>query len=130
MDATFDLARVLAEWRRLTHLEGEAILGDNWRGLAEHQTRKTQLKSEIQRALASFCTIPSAQAHTHRTAEGEFDSVVGELMALERHNGDLIAAKRNRRQTESERLAGTLLDLHGIRRAYGSGRDCHWQSYS
>ena len=56
--------------------------------------------------------------------------MVGELLALERRNGDLIAAKRNRRQTESERLAGTLLDLHGIRRAYGSGRDCHWQSYS
>jgi fructose-1,6-bisphosphatase/inositol monophosphatase family enzyme len=130
MDATFDLARLLAEWRRLTHLEGEAILGDNWQGVAEHQTRKTQLQSEIRRALASFRTISSAQAHTCRTAEGEFDSVVGELMALERRNGDLIAAKRNRRQTESERLAGTLLDLHGIRRAYGSSRACHWQSYS
>jgi len=30
MDATADLTRVLAEWRRLTHLESEAILGDNW----------------------------------------------------------------------------------------------------
>ena len=119
MDATADLTRALAEWRRLTDLERLAILGDDWPGLAEQQTRKAQLQAEIQSALALF---PGT--------ERQFSSAVGELLALERRNGELLAEKRIRRQAESERLAGTLLSLHGVRRAYGSSRGIHWQSYS
>ena len=57
-------------------------------------------------------------------------AAVGELITIERRNADLLAAKRHRRQAESERLALTLRDLHGVRRAYGSSRGPHWQSYS
>jgi hypothetical protein len=130
MDATADLTRVLAEWRRLTNLEGEAILGDDWHGLAEQQIRKERLQAEIQSALELDGATPSTQARISRGTEPMFDSAVGELMALERRNGDLLAEKRIRRRAESERLARTLLDLQGVRRAYGSSRGPHWQSYS
>ncbi len=130
MDATANLTCALAEWRRLTDLEGEAILGDDWPGLAEQQTRKAQLQPEIQSALALVRANPSAEAHTSPEVERKFDATVGELMALERRNGDLLVAKRNRRQAESERLSRTLHDLHGVKRAYGSSRGPHWQSYS
>lgn len=130
MDAIADLTLALAEWRQLTDLEGEAIRSDNWQGLAKHQTWKTQLQAEIQSALAFVRAAPSAQEHTSRIADGQFDSVVGELVALESRNRDLIAAKRTRRQAESEGLSRTLHDLHGVKRAYGSGRSLHWQCYS
>ena len=32
MHATADVTRALAEWRRLTDLEGEAIINDDWPG--------------------------------------------------------------------------------------------------
>ena len=83
MDATANLTCALAEWRRLTDLEGEAILGDDWPGLAEQQTRKAQLQPEIQSALALVRANPSAEAHTSPEVERKFDSTVGELMALE-----------------------------------------------
>ena len=130
MDATADITRALTEWRRLTDLEGEAILADNWHGVAEHQAQKAQLQSEIQRALALLRAAQSDQAHSSPGMEAKFDSLVSELKALERRNGDLIAAKRQGRQAESERLTLTLHDLHGVRRAYGSNRDPQWQSYS
>ena len=130
MDATADLARALAEWRRLTHLEGEAIRSDNWPGLTEHQARKAQLEKEIQHALALAREAPGAPTHTSREMEPGVDATVSELIALEERNAELLAVKRHRRQAESERLALTLRDLHGVRRAYGSNRGSHWQSYS
>ena len=130
MDATVDLAHALAEWRRLTNLEGEAILSDNWHGIAEHQARKAQLEGEIQHALALARITPAASAHNSREMEPGVQAAVGELITIERRNADLLAAKRHRRQAESERLALTLRDLHGVRRAYGSSRGPHWQSYS
>ena len=80
MDATADLTRALAEWHRLTGLEGEAILGDDWHGLAEQQTRKAQLQPAIQCALALVRATPSAEACTSPEVERKFDSMVGELI--------------------------------------------------
>ena len=130
MHATADVTRALAEWRRLTDLEGEAIINDDWPEVAEHQSRKAQLQTEIQRALALVRAAPSDQVHSSREVERQIDFAVGELMALERGNGELLIAKRNRRQAESERLSTTLHDLQGVKRAYGSSRGPHWQSYS
>jgi len=130
MNTTAELRFWLAEWHRLTDLESKAILSDNWQEVAEQQSRKAQLQTELGRMLALACTTPFPHAPTSWAMEGKFDSAVSELMALERQNGDLLAAKRNCRQAELERLAMTLRDLHGVRRAYGSSRGPHWQSYS
>jgi hypothetical protein len=120
----------LNEWHRLTGLESEAILSDNWQEVAAQQSRKAQLQTELGRAVALACTTRFPQAPTSWAMEGKLDSAVSELMALERQNGDLLAAKRKCRQAELERLAMTLRDLQGVRRAYGSSRGPHWQSYS
>ena len=130
MDVTADLTRALAEWRRLTELEGEAILSNDWHGVADQQSRKAQLQPEIQRAVEFFWAIPSAQAHAFQEVERQSSSAAAELIALERLNADLIAEKRKLHQAESQRLALILRDLEGVRRAYGSSNRPHWQSYS
>jgi hypothetical protein len=130
MNVTAEVGFALAEWRRLTELEREAILSDNWQEVTEQQSRKTQLQAELGRLLALACATPFPQAHTFRAIDGKFDSAVSELMALERQNGDVLAAKRKCRQAELKRLVMTLRDLQGVRRAYGSSRGSLWQSYS
>jgi hypothetical protein len=130
MNAIVDLTHALAEWRRLTDLEKEAILSDNWHGVLEPQSRKAQLQAEIHRMLASAGGTPFTQEHVAGDLEGRFNSAVSELMALEKRNGDLLAAKHKRRQAEAESLALTQLSLQGVRRAYGSSRGPHWESYS
>ena len=124
------MTRALAEWRRLTGLESQAILSGDWREVPELQGRKAQLQAEIQRLLAPAVATPFAEPHRSRGMEGKFDAAVSELIALERRNGDLLAEKRKCRLAESERLALTLRNLQGVRRAYGSSRSPHWQSYS
>jgi hypothetical protein len=128
MDPTAELTRALAEWHRLTELEGEAIRSDNWIEVAEQQGRKERLQGEI--LLAIVRATPSSEAHNSREVERRLDSAVGELMKLERCNRDLLAVKRSRHQSESKGLLQTLHDLQGVRRAYGSSRGPHWQSYS
>ena len=130
MDATAELTRALAEWRRLTDLEGEAILGDNWREVARQQSRKARLQEEIRQVLGLIHSTSSNKKSPSGEVERQFGSTVSQLLALERRNRDLLAAKRDRRRADSERLTGTLRDLHGVRRAYGFSDSPHWHSYS
>jgi hypothetical protein len=130
VDATAELTQALAEWRRLTDAEREAIVSDNWNRVAEQQDRKKQLQAQVQHTLALARALPAAGTDSSWAPESELDSVIGELIAMERHNAELIVAKRSRRQAEAARMTRTLLDLQGVRRAYGSSRGPHWQSYS
>jgi hypothetical protein len=130
MDATAALSRLLVEWRRLTDRESQALISGDWCEVPELQSRKAQLQAEIQRLLAPTGATPFGEPHRSRGMEGKFDSTVSELITLERRNGDLLAEKRKCRLAESERLALTLRDLQGVRRAYGPSRGPRWQSYS
>jgi hypothetical protein len=123
-----DLTRALKEWRSLSERERDAILNDNWSGLAEHQARKSELQEEIRRALG-LAAAPLDGPHAFREAGG-LDAVVLELIALEKRNGELLAAKRRQHETQAGNMGQTLRDLHGVRRAYGVNRGSHWHSYS
>jgi hypothetical protein len=130
MDTSVDLTLLLSEWRRLTGLEGEAIQNADWPRVAVHQARKTELKEAIQRALSSPRASWSAQGRAARSFEIEFSSTVAELIALEQRNFDLLERRRRQRAVDLERVASTLHDLQGVRRAYGSIHQALWQSYS
>jgi molecular chaperone GrpE (heat shock protein) len=127
MNATADLIRLFAEWRRLTERESQAILSDDWKGAARHQNQKEQLQEEMTRAIER---IRSSDESASGEEQRRFHSVASELAALETRNRDLLRDKRQRRQAEVERLNQTTRDLHGVRRAYGSNTAPHWQSYS
>jgi len=127
---TTELSRALAEWRRLTALEGQAIQTGNWQQVAEHQARKSQVQADIQHALSLPRATPFAPRHVPLETETEANSAVRELIELEQRNADLLAEKRSRHQAESARLTRTLRDLGGVRRAYGCSHGAHWHSYS
>jgi len=127
---TTELRRALAEWRRLTTLEGQAIQTGDWQQVADHQARKSQLQADIQHALDLPRATPFASPQVHGQTETEADSAVRELIALEQRNADLLAQKRSRHQAESACLTRTLRDLGGVRRAYCVNRGAHWHSYS
>jgi hypothetical protein len=128
MQSHAELMRLLADWRELTHFESDAILRDDWNGLADHQARKAQLQEEITGVLA-----PSALAgreHRSIVEQHGLERMVRELVALETANHDRLAARRLNRSPELQRLGRTARDLQCMRRAYGPGRDPYWQSYS
>jgi hypothetical protein len=124
MDAAAELTRALHDWGRLTDLENQAILNDNWPGLAELQARKAELQPAIEHALGILRTAAASNVQCR------FGAAFGELTALEKRNADLLAARRERCRAETQRAAGSLRDLQGVRRVYGSADRPFWHTYS
>ena len=130
MPSKAELMRLLSDWRRLTEGEGRAIANGDWTGVADHQARKTKLQDDITRVLELCRREPATRECSAAEDEQHLQPLVRELMALESHNRDLLVARRQVRQAESQRLAQTVRDLHNMRRAYGASRGPFWQSYS
>ena len=130
MNATADLMRLFTEWHRLTERESWAILGDDWKSVAEQQEKKQRLRLEMTRALDLVRAAQPVRGNLSREDQQKFDSVVSELVALETRNRDLLSAKSQSKQAELQRLNETARNLQGVRRAYGAASPHRWQSYS
>lgn len=130
MNIATDLLNVLAEWRRLTEREAQAILSDDWKNVAEQQQRKVQLREKINRARE---LVDPARV-TGETAgdgdEGTLNAVVTELVALETRNRDVLSVKRQGWQAEFERVNEVVRNLRSVRRTYGGSHSHRWHSYS
>ncbi len=126
MNPAAQLTRLLAEWHRLTQLEGQAILGDDWREAARRQQEKALLCPAINQAIQEVCSIqPGADAIT-----GPFGPAARRLAVLEARNLEVLRAKCHRKRAELEGLGQTSRNLQGVRRAYGGPGSHLWQSYS
>jgi len=130
MHATADLMGILAEWRRLTEREAQAILNDDWKNVAEQQHLKLQLREEISRARE----LAGAAWPTSETAgggqENKLQAIVSELVALETRNRDVLNTKCQGRRAELDRVNETVRNLRGVRRTYGASPSHRWHSYS
>lgn len=119
------LLALLEEWRRLTECESDAIQRNDWAGVAEQQQLKKSLRESITRVQQRQAP-PAAQGGLDQ----RFQALLGEVVALERRNGEILSAKRQQRQEELLRLHQANRQLQGVRRAYGSTSESWWQSYS
>jgi hypothetical protein len=130
MNAAAELMDLLAEWRRITELEGQSIRRDDWNQVAQQQRRKAQLQDPITRALNQVrAGSPDSQARPE-PGESPFQSVAAELMAMESRNRELLRDKRRRKRAELDQMNLAARNLHGVRRAYGAPSASLWQSYS
>jgi hypothetical protein len=127
MDPLAELTRLLAEWRRLTELVWQAILGEHWLALARHQRDKALLRPQITRLLAQ---LRAARQAAPEALDDSFRAAARQLIALERRNGQALQAKCRSKRQELQAVSQTLRDLQGVRRAYGHARAHLWQSYS
>jgi hypothetical protein len=130
MTPAAELTCLLAEWRRLTELEWQAILHDHWPELARHQQDKARLRPHITQALQQVRAAQSPQQTPVDTAAEPFGAAASELVALQKRNRDAIHAKCRNKRAELQGLSQTIRNLQDVRRAYG-GQNAHlWQSYS
>jgi len=121
---------ILAEWRRLTEREAQAILSDDWKSVAEQQQRKARLREELTRVRELAGTAPTTGEPDDGGDEDELKAVATELVALETRNREVLSAKRQARQAELQRVNEAVRNLRGVRRAYGSIHSHRWYSYS
>jgi len=130
MDTAVDLMSVLAEWRRLTEREAQAILSDDWKKIAEQQQRKAQLREAITRAHELADAAPATRERAGGARESALHAAVTELVALETRNREVLSAKRLGLQAELERVNEAVRNLRGVRRTYGGAHSHRWHSYS
>jgi hypothetical protein len=130
MDAATDLMGILAEWRKLTEREAQAILCNDWKNVAEQQQRKAQLREPISRARELAAAARATSERAGSGVEDKLNGVVTELVALETRNRDVLNAKRLGWQAELERVNEAVRNLRGVRRTYGGAHSHRWHSYS
>jgi hypothetical protein len=130
MHATDDLMSVLAEWRRVTEREAQAILNDDWKSVSEQQGRKVQLREAICRARDWAGAAQATSGRVGGGGEDKLQAAVAELVALEARNRDVLSVKRERCQVELERVNEAVRNLRGVRRSYGGSHSHRWSSYS
>jgi hypothetical protein len=129
MQMSAELIRLLGEWRRLSEAESHAIVEANWSGVTDQQALKLQLQQEIARIVEQ---PDRATTKVEDTSGGgpQLGPLVRDLIALEIRNRDVLVARRQGRQPESQRTARTVRRLQDMRRVYGASADPRWQSYS
>jgi hypothetical protein len=130
MHTTDDLMSVLAEWRRLTEREAQAILKDDWKSVSEQQRCKVQLREAINRARDWAGAAQATSGRAGGGGEDKLQAAVAELVALEARNRDVLSVKRERCQAELERVNEAVRNLRGVRRTYGGSHSHRWHSYS
>jgi len=126
VNAADELTRLLAEWHRLTELEGRAILGEDWRGVARHQNSKARLCPPIRTAIQTLCASQAGEP----SIPAPLGAAANDLIALEARNLEALRAKSQRKRAELDGASQTTRNLRDVRRAYGRSKGHGWQSYS
>jgi hypothetical protein len=130
MTADPQLMQLLADWRRLTQEETQAIAAEDWSALTGHQYRKAELQEAISRALIASNATAQARADLRPALPKGVGTMVRDLISLEEQNSRLLRDRQQQRLAEAQRASCTVRDLQQMRRAYRSPLAPHWQSYS
>ncbi|SPE62313.1 hypothetical protein SBV1_810015 [Verrucomicrobia bacterium] len=130
MNAEAEIIVLLAQWRSLTELEGQAIERNDWRGLAEQQRLKAKLQQEMTRAWGRLGASDRSDAEGLDEHTRGLEGIAAQVLGLEACNRNRLRAKRLERQAKLDCLHTTIRRLEDLRRAYGSRGTQHWQSYS
>ena len=112
-------------WEILTQAEGDAMQGRDWTKVLKVQAEKKSLASEI----AAFTTQPATRPEK-RITEEELAPILARLVALESNNCRILTELRRRLKEEKSALAQASRNLSQLHRAYASGPQPVWHSYS
>jgi hypothetical protein len=129
MSARDDMARLLQQWLQLTRAESEAIQAAAWPKLQELHSHKASLRQPLDQALAKWKTQESS-AFPAAVSDHPFRAEVSRLIALESHNAQLLAARRQKAREQQLLLERAAHNLRKVRRSYAPPPAVVWNSWS
>lgn len=130
MSAEKDLFDACGEWRRLAEAEGESIQTRNWGLVAACQAALAQLQPRLTRFIKAARGEWSRRGVDHANREKKFQTVMAELIHLERRNATLLGAMRQAMRIKLQALHRAGRNLKQIRRSYGGESSGAWSSFS
>ena len=107
------IAAILKQWLEKTHAEGEAIHAADLTALGKIQESKAELRAPLAEAIAQWRAKNPDEADTH-----PFHDEVNQLLALETHHSELLAARKRRAQEKKVLLEQALFNLRRVRTSY------------
>jgi len=129
MNARQEMAKLIEDWRQLTHAEGAAIQSAAWTSVKEIQARKTDLQESLAAAELKWAAENPGTPDTS-TAK-PFGAEVARLISLEARNAELLGAQMQRARAQQETLDQAWRNLRKIQRSYvRKPAPTAWQCYS
>jgi hypothetical protein len=119
MSAEQPLTSILEQWLRLTRAETAAIRADAWSTLIDIQTDKARLRQPLVEAKKEWRARPSWAPNRLQFSK-PVRTAIGRLIALEQHNADLLAARRQKTQEQLAHLGQATRNLLRIKKSYAS----------
>jgi hypothetical protein len=119
MSTRQSLPDLLQEWHRHTLAETQALQQLDWPGVFASQLAKEELQTLLGRVLESPVQLPA----------GPLRQQVQELIALEMHNRDWLAARKTSLQARGIELADSARNLKRVRQSYAPSALGCWHSY-
>ena len=111
------IARLLQQWLQMTRAESQAIQAAAWPQLLDLQSRKASLRQPLDQAFSQFKSgRPALPAST--PAQTSFRAQLARLIALEAHNAQLLADKKQRACAQQLHLERAAQNLRNLRRSY------------
>lgn len=110
MNARQHITTLLREWLEMTHLESHAIRLGRWSQLARIQKAKATLQQPLVEAIEQWKVENPIEA-----IRNPFRDDINRLLALESHNGELIAVRKREVREKKLLLEQALDDLRRVR---------------
>jgi outer membrane PBP1 activator LpoA protein len=114
MKARQRITSLLNEWLALTHRESHAIQMGRWTELGRVQKAKAELQGPLADAIEQWRAENPGEA-----AANPFRDDMDRLMALEAHNGELLAVRKREVREKILLLEQSLDSLRRLHSEYG-----------
>jgi hypothetical protein len=111
------LTLLLRQWLELTRAESAAIQAAVWPKLRQIQSGKASLRQPLDQAFRQWKSTDPAVAAS-AAARRPFRAQVARLIALEAHNAQLLAVRRDQARQKLLHLERAARNLRNLRRSY------------
>jgi hypothetical protein len=122
MSPLSNLIELCRLWAKLSASECEAIQMEDWKSVADAQSKKNLLQSKISDSAAA-CTV-------EERCSAEIKELSSALVASEKTNQRLLETIRSAAEKRRVRLGGVARNLRKIHGSYAQQPSTVWQSYS
>ena len=109
-------ARLLQQWLQMTRAESQAIQTGAWPKLREIQSGKARLRPTLDQAFGQWKSGRTSDPAS--AAENPFRAQIAQLIALEAHNAQILAGRRERARAQLLPLERAARNLRNLRRSY------------
>ena len=130
MTADHELTKAYQEWHRLAEAEAQAIQACNWSLLAACQMALRNLQTRITKISTAARMEWKKMGTARKTREAQINTMIRELIQLEKRNDTLLKSIRETAKQRLEELDHASNNLKRIQRSYSSKSPMVWSSFS